>query len=374
MIGCHTARKPLLFMCLRGVNDYIERLDFDDSAWHRAEIQRRVRRAVDTFSPDAVIITDSWSFKPRLAEALQGTPYYLRLAAQECLCPLNNVRLLWDTNGNTRACPQHQLATPDICSACVGQRSRYSGALHRAERELAGFDEPDYGRCLREAFAGATGVLVVNPLIAEMVKPHTPAVHVVPSGFDASRFPWTQSNDLPNTDQTRILFAGLVEEPMKGFTILEAAAKLIWQQRKDFRLIVTSDPVGESNEFTEFVGWKSQQELPRLMRESDIVVCPTIAEEALGRTAVEGMGAGRPVVASRIGGLPFVVLDEATGLLCEPSDPVDLARQLVRLLNDRQLQKQMGQAGRRRFEQHYTWEVILDRHYRQLLGAPVRSM
>src|SRR5262249_53314294 len=59
------------------------------------------------------------------------------------------------------------------------------------------------------------------------------------------------------------------------------------------------------DDFTELVGWQSQAELPRVFRRADVVVVPTIAQEALGRTAVEAMAAGRPVVASRTGGLPF---------------------------------------------------------------------
>jgi glycosyltransferase involved in cell wall biosynthesis len=234
--------------------------------------------------------------------------------------------------------------------------------------------EPDYDRCLRHAFAGAAGVLVVNPLIAELVKPYAPAVHVVPSGFDPARFPLSSSHPVSHHGPVRLLFAGLVDEPMKGFAVLQSACRALWSQRQDFRLLVTADPRGRVDDFTEFVGWQSQADLPRTMCEADIVVCPTVAEEALGRTAVEAMGAGRPVVASRIGGLPFTVLDEATGLLCEPDDPTDLARQLVRLLDDPDLRLQLGNAGRRRFEQHYTWDVILERHYRQILGAPNRVL
>ena len=319
-----------------------------------------------------MIITDSWSFKPRLAEALQGLRYFLRLAAQECLCPLNNVRLLWDPTGPPRACPKHQLATPEGCGECVRVNGEWSGSLHQAERHLAGFDRPDYDKCLRQAFANVEGILVVNPLIAKLVQPHAAAVHVVPSGFDADRFPDCSARPRAMGDPLRLLFAGLVEEPMKGFSVLHAACKRLWARRQDFRLLVTTDPQGSFDEFMEFIGWQSQAELPVAMQSADIVVCPTIAEEALGRTAVEGMGASRPIVASRIGGLQFAVLDEATGLLCEPGDPEDLARQLTRLLDSAELRERLGRSGRERFVNHFTWHVILDRHYRQLLGTPTR--
>ena len=64
------------------------------ASWNLDEIQTRYRRAVQSFDPDYVIITDAWNIKPILAEAVEGYPYYLRFQALECLCPLNNLRLL----------------------------------------------------------------------------------------------------------------------------------------------------------------------------------------------------------------------------------------------------------------------------------------
>jgi glycosyltransferase involved in cell wall biosynthesis len=65
------------------------------------------------------------------------------------------------------------------------------------------------------------------------------------------------------------------------------------------------------------------------------------------------------------------VADGATGLLCEPGDPADLARKLETLLDDAALRERMGLAGRRRFEDHYAWPVIIERHYRPLLAKRI---
>src|SRR5262249_6874659 len=105
----------------------------------------------------------------------------------------------------------------------------------------------------------------------------------------------------------------------------------------------------------------------------DVLAMPTVAQEALGRTAVEAMAAGKPVVASHIGGLPFTLADGATGLLCEPGDPADLAAKLERPLPDPALRIRLGEAGRRRFEEHYAWPVIIERHYRPLFKRRERS-
>jgi glycosyltransferase involved in cell wall biosynthesis len=121
--------------------------------------------------------------------------------------------------------------------------------------------------------------------------------------------------------------------------------------------------------FTRYTGWASQDELPRLYREADVVVVPTIAQEGLSRTSVEAMAAARPVVASRIGGVPYTVGDGATGLLCEPGDADDLARKLETLLDEPRLRRQMGLAGRQRFEKEFAWGVVIERYYRPLLAV-----
>ncbi len=164
-----------------------------------------------------------------------------------------------------------------------------------------------------------------------------------------------------------LLFAGLVDEWMKGFRVLHEACSLLWRHRQDFELVATADPPGPVDAFTRYVGWQSQEGLPRHITAADVLVVPTVAQEALGRTAVEAMAAGRPVVASRLGGLPFTVADGATGLLFEPGDAADLARNLEFLLDDAALRERLGLAGRRRFEEHYAWPVIIERHYRPLL-------
>ncbi len=167
-------------------------LVFETDGWNVVEIQRRFREAVGWFEPDYVLVTDSWNFKPILAEAVRGHRYFLRLAAQECLCTLNNVRLLVDEQGRPSACPLNQLATAAACRTCVSQRQHQSGSLHQAERGLSGYGTAEYDEILRQAFADAEGVLAVNPLIAAAVSPYAKAVHVVPSGFDPDRFPWAK--------------------------------------------------------------------------------------------------------------------------------------------------------------------------------------
>ena len=97
--------------------------------------------------------------------------------------------------------------------------------------------------------------------------------------------------------------------------------------------------------------------------------CRRLPRTALSITSVEAMAAGKPVVASRIGGLPYTVTDGVTGLLFEPGNPFDLAEKIARLLDDPALRRQMGLAGRKRFEEDFTWEDVIKRYWRPLLGS-----
>jgi glycosyltransferase involved in cell wall biosynthesis len=83
-------------------------------------------------------------------------------------------------------------------------------------------------------------------------------------------------------------------------------------------------------------------------RRCTIAVAPSTWPEPFGVVVLEAMAAGRPVIASRIGGLPDMVVDGETGMLIPPDDPDALRTALERLLADRELCERLGQAGQRR--------------------------
>jgi glycosyltransferase involved in cell wall biosynthesis len=94
-------------------------------------------------------------------------------------------------------------------------------------------------------------------------------------------------------DKTTLLFAGLTHEWMKGFDVLRAACRILWQRRQDFELVATGEEPPHAQAFERYLGWLRQEELARQLAEIDVLVMPTIAQEALGRTAVEAMAARR---------------------------------------------------------------------------------
>ena len=137
-----------------------EAIEFGDGEWNVAAIRQRFRAAVDSFGPDYVVISDTWNMKPHLAEAMRGYPTLLMEQAQECLCPLNNLRLIGIGPARVEQCPRNQFATPRVCHQCLAERGHHAGALHQAERALAGVGTAEYDRILRQSFFEAEAVVV----------------------------------------------------------------------------------------------------------------------------------------------------------------------------------------------------------------------
>ncbi|MBC7317014.1 MAG: glycosyltransferase, partial [Chloroflexi bacterium] len=102
-----------------------------------------------------------------------------------------------------------------------------------------------------------------------------------------------------------------------------------------------------------------RRDVPALLGASDLFVLSTDHWEALGLAILEAMAAGRPVVASRIGGIVEAVSEGEAGLLVPPKDPVALEEAMYSLLSDPAKAAAMGQAGRERVARYFTLERMV---------------
>lgn len=97
-----------------------------------------------------------------------------------------------------------------------------------------------------------------------------------------------------------------------------------------------------------------------LLGAADICVVPSVWEEAFGRTVLEGMVRARPVIGTKVGGIPELIEDGVSGILVPPADPAALARALERLLADPDLRSRLGAAARKRACELFTQNEQID--------------
>ena len=119
-----------------------------------------------------------------------------------------------------------------------------------------------------------------------------------------------------------------------------------------------------------FLGY--QEDVARFFGAFDVFVLPS-SNEGTPVTAIEALAAGRPVVATRVGGVPDGVRDGVDGFLVQAGDVDALAERLARLARDRQLRGRLGAAGRSRVVARYGVDRLvddIDLLYRSLLEAP----
>jgi glycosyltransferase involved in cell wall biosynthesis len=155
--------------------------------------------------------------------------------------------------------------------------------------------------------------------------------------------------------------------PIKAHEVFFAAASIVSGRRPDARVLVVGD--GERRAELEalverlglgpvvrFLGWRG--DLPAIYRDVDVVVL-TSRNEGSPVSLIEAMAAGRPVVATCVGGVPDLVEHGVNGCLVEPDQPAAVAEAVLALLQDRGRRVALGDAGRRRVYPAFAAERLL---------------
>ncbi|HVZ49820.1 MAG TPA: glycosyltransferase, partial [Gemmatimonadaceae bacterium] len=132
----------------------------------------------------------------------------------------------------------------------------------------------------------------------------------------------------------------------------------------ELRALATALGVASRARFTGF-----RDDVPTLLRAADVVVHSSVYPEPFGRVVVEGMLAGRPVIAANAGGVPEIVTDGDTGILVPPGDPAALAAALRRVTADPAAAAAMGARGRARAREVFSVAAMV-RGVRAALDEP----
>ncbi|WP_400163351.1 glycosyltransferase family 4 protein [Brevibacillus sp. TJ4] len=226
----------------------------------------------------------------------------------------------------------------------------------------------------------------VGRVIASLYPQAEGKLRTIYSGVDLQRFvPWGNSSSARQVRQSMrrqyeldgkqvILFVGRLT-PKKGADILVRAMGELSKKHSNIALVLVGGAwygVDKVSDYVAYVralserspvpvvttGYVPADQIHHWFWAGDIFVCPSQWEEPLARVHYEAMAAGLPFVTTKRGGNAEVIIN-GNGLLVEqPEDLLSFARQLDRLLSNRDLQRQMGRAGRTLAEESFTWERV----------------
>jgi starch synthase len=240
--------------------------------------------------------------------------------------------------------------------------------------------------CERTAIESADAVIAVSRGVREDVMSCYPAVRpdriqVIHNGIDpeiyrAQKSPETLARYGIDPSRPFVLFNGRITRQKGLPLLLEATLKL---DRRYQVVVVASSPdtpeiaaevtalagrvSSESGNLVWIDHFISREDLIHLHSHAALFVCPSIYEP-FGLVILEAMACETPVVASRVGGIPEIVVEGETGYLVDfnPADPdaftTTLAERMEKLLSDPTLAATMGQAGRERVLRHFGWAAI----------------
>jgi len=211
----------------------------------------------------------------------------------------------------------------------------------------------------------------------ECYGPTVARTFVLPLGSREHSF--TVPNEPRSDEQVTVVFVGRLERRKGVDLLLEAAARLL-SKHENLRCVL----VGKDTENIElgetcwaafkrkyatqpgivsrltFVGWVEESELQKYYASADICCFPS-RYDPFGPVLRGAMAAGKPVVSTRVGGMPGIVEDSDNGLVVEPEDAEGLTTALEKLINDADLRRNMGRRSRELSERHLSIAIVAER-------------
>src|SRR3989344_1937332 len=251
------------------------------------------------------------------------------------------------------------------------------------EKKFSGIGGAVKKLILRLNFKFCDGLVCGNQKAAEIHKIYGKAIATIPlSGVDGEKF---KPSGLPKifnglnwSNKTVILFAGALDY-RKGIHILLEAFNRVAEKNGDLHLCIVGSGTYEkeiietaSKSFHKdkitILPWSVNDKLPEIFNASDIFAYPSISyggwEEQFGYSVAEASLCGLPVIATRSGSIDEVVLDGQTGILVPENDANELESALLKLTQNKELRRSMGEAGRRHIIKNFSYNVIADKFFR----------
>jgi len=227
------------------------------------------------------------------------------------------------------------------------------------------------GTLLSETLRSAAWVTCVSSAVLGQTKQLVPEISarssVIYNGLEVPAFP----PEPLSFDPPRLLCLGRLV-PAKGFDLALNALASIIKRYPDIQMLIAGDgpsrpqleqqaaQLGLSTA-VEFVGWVEPENVLALINRATLVLMPS-QDEGLPTVALQAALMGRPVVATRVGGIMEAVAHQQTGLLIKNDDGDGIEGAIASLLSDSSLATRMGAAGRERAQKLFGWQRCVDEY------------
>ncbi len=347
------------------------RISIPSSKWNPDFISQKIISLIKEHNPSIIFLQHGYHIKIPISKSITDhfpdIPVVSRAFAHELFCLRSPLRFK-----EGRHCPKNIVETPDTCRRCSleGLKNELlSGTYTSWTKDY--IQSKSFSWSYMNSFINTLKmwkkVIVYNRDLQSELEKHGIDTIVIPGGIEPELLNQEGSDNSEARNEKIIFMAGRCDEPSKGMFFLYEAGKILYQNRKDFKILATSFNLNLFNDWFVPLGWLSRAELFQKYREVDICVIPSIWAEPFGITALEGMAFCKPVVASRIGGLKEIISDNQTGVLFEPGNPQQLAEKLNLLLDNPQFGNTLGKNAKQHVQQNYAWDKIIDMYYIPLL-------
>lgn len=209
-------------------------------------------------------------------------------------------------------------------------------------------------------------------------------IEVIPNGVDVEKFQPIQASD--NEDKSTIFFLSVLDEfhKYKGLDYLLEALKIVKNNVPDVKLIVGGKGVLLDHhqemaaslglkDNVEFAGFIPDEEIADYYSQASVFVLPSISslQEGFGIVALEALACQTPVVTTDIVGVAHDLKQIKGGIVIPPRDTHKLADAITQILSDAEMQKEMGQRGRKLVQEKYTWKGVassMEKVYKEILA------
>jgi len=220
-------------------------------------------------------------------------------------------------------------------------------------------------KTLSKAYCTPVSVKKTLDLLPKRLVEKTP---IIPLGVDTRKFNWVNNE---KTSQSLIIFFAGTIESYKGIKYLLKGMQIVKKSYPDVKLIMAGAGIEFEyfktltkklalNGNVEFLGPVNFNNMPKLYQQCDIFCLPSMFE-AFGMSIIQAMSCGKPVVSTRVGGIPEIIKEEKSGILVPPGDAEGLARAIIRLAKNKTLRQKMGVYNRKLCIAKYDWDVIVGR-------------